>query len=367
MPSTDWSIPFRASYRLMRVSARTRLETSTVRHVVSGLTIERNRDVSVKESATLTSTESLDFGADWLRIYLEADFMGAQPSATECLGTFLVSQPRRTVGRAVSLSECDLYSTLRSVADVAFPGTKTVPVGANPVDAAQQVIESCGLQVVREPGGTRLAKARTYGLTSEGGDGSALECANDLLQAGGYWAAYPDAYGRVLLRRYLLPSERPVSATFSEGPGCRFLADMTDEFDKFGVANCAKVVWSGESGAVVGVARDDDPESPFSTATVGREIWHVEYSSEELTEATARARAVEILASDANVTRRITLEHTYRPLALNEVVRLDYPTGGIEGDFFVRTMTLDGTRGGLLTRTEVKTFDPAGDREAQGA
>ena len=51
----------------------------------------------------------------------------------------------------------------------------------------------------------------------------------------------------------------------------------------------------------------------------------------------------------------MTLTHAYAPVRVNDVVELDYPSGGVSGRFQVRTQTLTLT-GGCPTECEARMY-----------
>jgi hypothetical protein len=367
MSNTDWTLPFAASYRYMRVSRKTGEEIERVYGIKAGGTITRNRDTSIKQSATFEASSYIDLGADYLRVYMDCDFLGKQDNCTECLGTYLLSQPQRDIKSGYYNASITAYSVLQILADAQFEGVLILPKGTNPVTAAKEIIEACGLEVIADSYDGVIEYARTYGIGDENSDGSKLECVNDLMDSAGFSAAVPDAYGRVLLKRYYIPSERKQTHAFVEGKNARFLPEMTEVEDRFGVANCVKVIYSNEEGYVIGTARDDDPSSPYSTVNVGREVWRVDRPSYELTQEEATARAQKLLQTENNARKKVQIDHTYVPLELGDIVMVDYPSGGInEEKFFVRTMTYDLSKGGCLMQSNIKTFNQYDDAETEG-
>lgn len=355
---TDWTKPFRASYRFMRVSRLTGAETERLSNIESGGTITRNSDTDTFESASLPFVGSLDIGSDLLRIYLDASFY-AGGAASECLGTFLVNVPSRDVQGALSSAEASLDGRLQELADEDFDEAVTIEAGTDPVAAAAEIARGCGLEVVADPCSYRLSEPRTYGL---GEDDKMLAAINDLLSAAGFSAAVTDPYGRVVMRRYVEPSQRKRVRSFEEGIDATFLGEATDERDKSRVANVVRAIYSTEDKTVVGVAVDDDPRSEFSTVAIGRrKVARYTYSdlpegdTEEEMQSAADAEAARLLDTQQSVVHRVKIKHAYAPVTCDDVIGFNYGSAGIAGDFAIRTQDLE-LGAGCIATDEIREF-----------
>lgn len=369
----DWTVPFEASYRFVRVRRSDWSEVGPVEGVRTGGEVTRSYATSIKWGAALTCDRDLSLGSDLLRIYMDADFLGAQDPETVCLGTYLVSQPKRQVESHGSTMEADLYGPLQILMDMQFPGTYVVPAGASAVGHATQLCRGAGLLVTADATTHRTSRDRTYGIPSEQSqvteeeaddsegemttEDSQLFCVNDLCDIANFASATTDAMGRVFLKAYHVPASRPVSWELEEGPDCRFLASMEDEQDLFGMPNCVKVVVSNADKCVIGTARNDDPKSPWSTAAVGREIWRNVRKTEDMTQQEAAAYAARLLKTGDNARRKVTFQHTFLPMEPGQIVRLSYPSGGVEDLFQVTKVSYDLGAAGCLMTVSAKTFN----------
>lgn len=340
---TDWKRPFRASYRFMRVDRRTGRETARLDRMAPGGSIERNQDKTIKEGGSLRCVGPLDLGPDLLRVYLDAAFDDGS-RATEPLGTFLVRADSRSTDGVAGETAVELLGRLAELDQSCFGRAFTVPVGTDLVARAAEVVEGAGLMCVAESSTYRSKSPLYYGIVAgeerESADGSKLTVVNDLLQRAGFASAWTDAMGVVHLTKYLEPSERPTAMEMVEGRDARFTPDVTDETDTSKVANVVYAVYKHEKTTVVGTARDDDPKSPWSTVSLGREIASRADYSEEATQSQADAKAAELLRSSHGLKRHVRLKHVYTPLWIGDAVRVDYPSGEVAGKMGVRTMRL---------------------------
>lgn len=270
-----WLEPFHADFRFVRVGLTTGLEGSELGNITGG-SVERNQDTAIFEQGSVSYVGTLDLGTDLLRVYIEASSPWTGESRTEALGTFYVSTPKASADGAVTTGNADIYGRLRALAKDDFDGPYVIPAGTNMVDAAREIAESCGLEVVADESDAVLTSTWVFGISTTSSDedraDSKLAAVNRLLEAAGFLAAHTDPYGRVLFRRYVEPDQRPISFDYVEGPDCRVTLKLDRERDTFDVANVIHVDFSSQDISVRGTAVDDDPDSPYSTVSTGRRV-----------------------------------------------------------------------------------------------
>lgn len=353
----DWSEPFRADYRYMRVDRRTGNETSVLGGFGSGGSIERNSDTETKESGSASYVGRLDVGADLVRVYMDATGLVSGDKRTVALGTFLPEVTSRDVDGPLSTSTVNLYGRLKELADDGFEHPVTVAAGADPVAAAVEMAEGAGLTVLADTTSYRLSSAWTFGMGGSDDEGTTkLSAINALLDVAGFASASTDATGRVVMERYREPSARQPTWSFIEGPAARFSKSATDERDASDVANVVKAVYTTSEKTVIGTAEDTDPSSPYSTASLGRRIVKTYEYQDEVTQGEANAKAAELLRTQMSVIRRVTVEHVYCPATIGDAVDVEYATGGIAGRFAVRKQQVSLTPG-CPVKSEVVSYD----------
>ena len=339
MADVDWAEPFRSEYRYMRVSRATGAETARLDGFLEGGAIERNADAQVKESGAVTHAGPFDIGADLVRVYLDAEGMFTGWRASVPLGTFMPSVTSREVDGAVSTCKVDLTGRLGELAQDQFEHPISVPSGSDPVGEAVEIARGAGLEVIADDSTYRLSSTWTFGVDAQDGE-TKLDAVNDLLDIAGFSSATTDPMGRVVMRRYVPPADRAPVHAFVEGRDARFLRAMTDERDTSSVANVVVAVFGDQDGTVTGVAVDSDPDSPFSTVSVGRRIVARYEYGDKVGEERADAKAAELLRENQSVIRRVTFTHTYAPISIGDVVTMDYATGGVRETLAVRTQAI---------------------------
>ena len=365
MDAEHWRQRFTVAYRVMQVSRVTGLETRQITTIVNGGTIERNQDTAVTESGSLEIIgNDTDFGHDLLRIYADLAYEDGSAESV-CLGTFIPSGTKRSVtGSQADSTPLDLYGRLRELDADEFTAPVSLAAGKDPLPFIEETIRECGLEIAPHVASTyRLGSTWTFGMDdSDSANGSKLAAVNDLLTLMDWNSARTDVYGRVVLAPYVPPKNRAPSWDFVEGAGARFLRTMEDERDWFDTKNQIVTVYSSEEIEIRGLAQDTDPRSMFSIPSRGYVISET-YRYSDVPEGKtvaqlqvmADAKAHELLATAQAVIRRVTFTHIYAPIGLGDVVRLDYPSGGVEGDFAVRTQRI--TLGaGLPTECEARSF-----------
>lgn len=357
-----WEGRFKATYRFMRVDRATGLETGRVTNIRSG-SITRNQDTSTYESASVSYVGDLDLGTDMLRIYLDATSVDGSLSESVALGTFLVSTPSTSIDGARKSGTADLYGRLRELADDDFDTAYAIPVGTNAVEKAKEIAQGCGLTVIADDSDYTTSTIWTFGVS--GGSDSAdskLAAINKLLDAAGFYSAFTDPMGRVLMRKYENQGDRALAWTFEEGSTCHVKRSLTTEFDKFSISNTVHVDYTTQESSVRGTAVDDNPDSPYSTVSVGRRIVKL-YSYNDLPEgtttaeaqATANNKALELLKSERSILKRITFTTMYVPVSVTDAVGVKLPTADISRRYAVRTVDIS-LEAGCPMKIEARNF-----------
>ena len=104
-----------------------------------------------------------------------------------------------------------------------------------------------------------------------------------------------------------------------------------------------KVSYSSQGDTVTGYAYDDDPASPYSIPSLGRERVAKYSFNESGTQEIADSKAAELLATQRSVLRQVTLSH----VSCGDVVCMRYASGAIFGNFEVAEQKIslaDGCR-----------------------
>ena len=357
----DWTKPFQASYRFMRVSRSDGFETEQLESITSG-SAEINQDTATFESASLDTVSYFDLGSDFLRCYLDATWDDGTTESV-CLGTWLATIPGRSIDGVQE--SCTVYcdGRLQELQDDSFSAPVTVDAGENIVGTAAAIARQAGLTVVATPSDSTLGAMWTFGLSSEDGEngGSKLDAMNSLLSLAGYGSASTDEFGRVVMKPYVNPSDRTPVWTFEEGVNATFLAKAEEERDSREVCNVVLAIFETDESTVIGEAVDDDPQSPYSTVSLGRrKVAKYKYNT-TATQVEADAKAASLLKTQQATIRRVRLQHIHCPVRVEDVVEVKWPSAGISGTYVVRTQSIDIGSAGCLTQSELRAFERRAD------
>ena len=352
----DWHEPFEAAYRFMRVSRLTGYETEQLDGIISG-TLQLNQDTETFETADLVAARRLDLGADLVRGYLDATF-GDGTVETVCLGTWLCNVPSRRIDGVLEDSTAVLDGRLQELAEDSFDAPVTVAAGENAVSYAVGIAQGAGLACSATPSDSTLTTDWTFGLQASGEEdgGSKLEAVNALLALAGYGSASTDRMGSVVMAPYVDPAQRTPVWTFEEGVNATFLAEADEERDTSAVANVVLAIYEDSESTVIGEAVDDDPMSPYSTVSIGRRKVVKKTYHGTATQAEADAKAAELLKTNQSVIHRVKLQHVHCPATVGDVVRLKWPSAGIDATFAIRTQTVKLGSAGCMTVSELRRF-----------
>lgn len=359
MSDSRWEKVFTAAYRFMRVSCLTGTEVEQLDNISSGGSITRNPSTDYYETASATFYGDLDVGADYIRIYLDAEFEDGT-SISEPLGTYLAEVPSRDISSGEISGAVKLYGLLKTVKTAEFPAPRTISKGTSVVTAAAKILEEVGLTVVADDSSYTLSQDWTMGMVG-GTDNSdspqtRLEAVNALLDLAGFSACQTDPMGRVVMRKYKNPSDSSSVFSFAQGENARYLDSATYDRDKNEVANAVKCVYSNDSGCVIGTAYDRDRGSETSIPNIGYERW-ARYDYDDLvSQADANAKAEQLLKTQRSIIRRVEMEHIYMPLYPGDVVELRGLDEIAHGKYSIRTQDIKLV-GGCPITAELRAYD----------
>lgn len=283
---------------------------------VTGGSVTLSNSTRLRASGSLNLTEACG-PIGWMTQRVRIDYV-PQGGAPWGLGVFLLSAPTRSYSEAGSTWSVDLSSPLALPDADCVDHTYTVKAGSNFVDVAAGLLREAGLERLSITPSTAAASSD---IVYDPGK-SRLTIANELLAAAGYWSAHPDGEGQIHLDPYVRPAARGVTYDFREGARSIHLPEWERELDVASVPNKVVLVSEGsqDRAALVGVATNEDPASPYSFPARGRWIVEtqtgVEAASQESIDSQARRRLIDVSTPSAS----ITIQHMPVPIQPNQVV-----------------------------------------------
>lgn len=319
-----WKDGYTAAYYITLIDPKSWRDIG--RMEVTGGTIERT-PADLMESADLDMTELPGTGEAWIRIWLDADQNGV---AHVPLFTGLTSAPSRDIDGRRNSYRVECYSVLKPLDDILLERGFYIPAEVNAPKAAVRLLKAGPAPVVVEGSGTmpRL----TESVVAEEGE-TKLTLAEKVLSAIG-WRIRIDGRGVIHIE------EKPnvVVSMFDVNKNDVIELKLTDEYDWYSCPNVFRAI----SDDLTAVARDDDPASPLSTVSRGREIWAEETSVALGTNETLSTYAMRRLKELQSPAQTVSYNRRFDPdVKVGDLVRINHPEIGIDGTFEIAAQTLE--------------------------
>jgi hypothetical protein len=279
---------------------------------------------------------------DWAQYRVRPFYVASTPEGPIeiPLGTFLMNGPSAKRSDGMTTVDVALYDKLLVLDQVKVQQTYSVSAGTLVTDALRALLSIYPLSVQDS------AETLTNALSWPAGT-SLLRIANDMLAAANYFSLWADGMGVFRAEKYVAPAYRSVAWDFEDTRAGLYTPDWSDEQDLFEVPNVVILTarTDGDVAAMTSTARNDDPLSPTSTVTRGREIAvfedNVEATSQAVLDALAYRRLLDLSAKALT----IEIDHPQLPIELNDAVAFTNRTREIDRLTVVQSMTMTSAPG----------------------
>ena len=173
-----------------------------------------------------------------------------------------------------------------------------------------------------------------------------------------------DEMGRVLFAPNQKTEALTPVWTYSDDNSSILYPEVSLRHDLYGIPNVVEVIWSGIDSNKKTIhrevkARNDDPNSPTSTVSRGREIVHRVINPDihgNPTKEALQEYAEMLLEALSTVEYSITYSHGYCPVRLFDCIRLNYERAGLKNiKAKVISQTIDCRPGCRVTETAIFT------------
>lgn len=317
----DWLQSMQQTYEYYIVDPGTWKDIKLLTTVKSS-TINRDESAETLGSASIDLTESI--GECYVRIYL----VTVQNGVTERhpLGTFLVQTPSYSYNGRIKSVTVDAYTPLLELKENPPPIGYFVPKGANIMSTAAKLTADHVRAPVVAAGCDKTLEDDFVSNT----DDTWMSFTNDLITSAKYGFSL-DEMGRILYApQQNVASLQPVW-TYDDSNSSILQPDISMDRDLYGVPNVVEVVYSNGYKNYEARVVNNDPNSPISTVTRGREIIHrvinpeIGYASSKQVEEYAK----QLLESLSTLEYKLSYTHGYCPVRLGDCVRLNYKKAGI--------------------------------------
>lgn len=331
----DWTKSMEQSFEYYAVEPTTLADLKRL-DVVKSASFNRDAELETLGSATIDAVNSV--GEMYIRGYLKT----IQNGITEKfpLGTVLVQTPSSSFnGRIMNIS-MDSYTPLIELKEKRPPLGYTVRKGTRIMDAAYRIVsENARVPVNKiEPAyetnesGELVDRSPTlqYDFVANTDD-TWLSFVIDLI-ANAEYKLDLDTTGHIMFTpKQDMASLQPVW-TYDDSNSSILYPELTVNHDLYGIPNVVEVIYSYGSQYKEAIAKNDDPNSPTSTVSRGREIIYRDtdpslagYVTDEQIQAYAERRLREL----STVVYTVSYTHAYCPVRVGDCVRLNYSRAGI--------------------------------------
>ena len=313
----DWTKSMLQTFEFYTVDPGTWKDNKKL-ETVKSCTINRDLSVMTLGSAELDISESLD--ECYVRIYL----ITVQNEVKEKfpLGTFIVqTQPSNHDGRVTNIS-VDAYTPLLELKENPPPIGYSLLEGDNIMrNAALLAQDHARAPVVSTACDDKLS----YDFVANTDD-NWLTFLSDLISNAKYQFDL-DETGRILFSpKQDTASLQPVW-TYDDGNASILYSDFDIDRDLYGIPNVIEVIYSDGRYSYYSRVVNDDPNSPISTVTRGREIIHRITNpdmSGEPTEVQIKEYANQLLRELSTLEYVVTYTHAYCPVRVGDCVMFNH-------------------------------------------
>ncbi len=319
----------------------------------SGVALAFSVASTIKSSGQVTVTragQQIDLLNDRIKIVATVD------GVDHPLGVFLFQVPESSYQQVRIEGVFELQDKLSALDASTIPGIFSLAAGSNVIAKVKELIEGAGESAVSiTPSAATLRGNATWDVGT-----SRLRIINDLLDAANYFSLWCDGEGRYQATPYVDAQNRPLAAVLEDGKTAIYSPNFVHRKDVWKIPNrFIAVSRSGEDEpAIIGIATNENPDSPFSYQSRGRWIDDQEQDLVFADQAAANAYAQRRLQEVSSASSTIEIEHAFLPLQLNDAVyfsrQLVRESMRLAGRYVVQRMEVNLSTPAFLTKTTLR-------------
>ena len=345
----DWKKSMQQTFEYYTVDPGTWMDVREIKNVKS-CTVTRDSEVETLGSATIDVDE--DLGETYIRVYLVTIQNGIKERHP--LGTFLAQTPAANFDGKSSTASLDAYTPLLELKENPPPLGYSLLKGENVMNIAYRLVREHARAPVVE---TECATTLYYDFIANTND-TWLTYIRDLISNAKYTFSL-DELGRILFSpKQDTASLQPVW-TYDDSNSSILYPDIDRKRDLYGIPNVVEVTYSNGVDFYFARVVNDDPNSPVSTISRGREIKHVVNNPDlngDPTDYQIQEYAKQLLRDLSSLECTVTYRHGYCPTRMGDCVLLNYERAGLNNvKAKVISQTIDCTPGCKVTEKAVYT------------
>lgn len=292
---------------------------------VKSCTINRDETVETLGSATIDMDDSI--GEAYVRVYLITIQNGIKEKHP--LGTYLIQTPASNHDGKQRGFSMDAYTPLLELKENPPPLGYSIFKDENVMDYAYRLIrEQVRAPVVKTECDTKLQND----FVSNTND-TWLSFNRDLIAVAKYKLSL-DELGRVLFAVEQETSSLQPVWTYTDDNSSILHPSISLDHDLYGIPNVVEVLYSNGAGHYYAKVVNDDPNSPTSTISRGRQITHRVMDPNiggNPTEGHVQEYAQRLLKTLSSIEYTVSYTHGYCPVRLGDCVRLNHSRAGLNG------------------------------------
>lgn len=263
-------------------------------------------------------------GEPYVRVYMDA--RQGDTGQRHALMTGLASVPQREYNGTLESDAVEIYSVLKPLEDIILPRGWYAAAGRSGAEVILSLMDIAA-PVVMDMTSPTLSES----IIAEENETN-LSMVEKILNAIN-WRLRINGDGSV----HITPQADTPSVVFDPLNADFIEPNVSVEFDWFSAPN----VFMATSGSLSGIARDDDPNSPFSTVTRGREVWAEDTMADLNSGETIAEYAKRRLKEEQQISQTASYSRRFIPDVIpSDIVQLHYPAQKLQGAYKIMSQTI---------------------------
>lgn len=317
----DWTSSMEKDYEFYTVDPGTWKDVKRLTNITS-CSITRDWEAETLGSAQFDADEL--FGECYIRVYLVTIQNGVRERFP--LGTYLVQTPASSFDGKRKTVPMDAYTPLIELKENKPPLGYYIAKGENVMNTVVKLTK----EHLRAPVVGAVSEITVYSDFVANTNDTWLTFNSDLMANAKFYYDL-DELGRVIfMPKTDTASMQPVW-TFTDDNSSILYPEVDIDRDLFGIPNVVEVTYSDENDYYYARVVNDDPNSPISTVSRGREITdrvdNPSFSGEP-TQAMVEEYAKQYLEEVSTLECTISYKHGYCPVRIGDCVRINYTRFG---------------------------------------
>lgn len=319
----DWTKAMQQSFEYYVVDPGTWRDIKRLDNV---LTSSINRDAETETLGSLTLDVADPIGECYVRVYLITIQNGIKEKHP--LGTYLIQTPSYDFDGKVKSVKLDAYTPLMELKEKKPPLGYSILENENIMEQAYLIAKDNLRAPVFRVDNEEILHQDFVANT----DDTWVTFLSDLV-ANAKYSLGLDELGKVIFM--------PIQDTASLQPVWYFTDDNSSILqpniemtqDLYGIPNAVEVIYSTNKKYFYAKVTNDDPNSPISTVSRGREILYREMNPSTIgnpTQEQLEEYAKRLLRALSSLEYRLTYTHAYCPVRIGDCVMLNYTRAGIK-------------------------------------